>query len=188
MKTILCFCLSLMGFFAHAQITQRNLLCSTFKASDLEAALIAKTAWKPYPQSVAEWKALVNDSLINNIIKTAEGDLNYRFEPISATVSMDYVRSGDRERHAKISYGKRNVLTNLIIAESMEGKGRFMEAIMNGIWSIFEESFWGVPAHISHTGLPDVEHPVVELFGAETASLMAIADYFVGDKLDKINP
>ena len=63
-----------------------------------------------------------------------------------------------------------------------------MESILNGVWSICEESFWGVPAHISGTGLPDVEHPDVELFSAETAALMGLADYFVGDKLDKINP
>jgi hypothetical protein len=63
-----------------------------------------------------------------------------------------------------------------------------MEAILNGVWSICEESFWGVPAHIRETGLPDVENPVVELFSAETAALMGLADYFVGDKLDAINP
>jgi hypothetical protein len=80
------------------------------------------------------------------------------------------------------------VLLQFILAESMENKGRFMEPILNGLWSICEESFWGVPAHIPNTGLPDVDHPVVELFSAETAALMGLADYFVGDKLDKINP
>lgn len=76
----------------------------------------------------------------------------------------------------------------LIMAESMEGKGRFTEAIFNGIWSICEESYWGVPAHIGGTGLPDVERPVVDLFSAETAAVMALADYFVGDRMDSINP
>ncbi|WP_373331236.1 heparinase II/III domain-containing protein [Salmonirosea aquatica] len=33
-----------------------------------------------------------------------------------------------------------------------------------------------------------MENPVVELFSAETAALMGLADYFVGDKLDAINP
>jgi hypothetical protein len=77
---------------------------------------------------------------------------------------------------------------NLVLAESIEDKGRFTEAILNGVWSICEESFWGVPAHISGTGLPDVENPVVELFSAETAAVLGLTDYFTGEKLDKINP
>lgn len=77
---------------------------------------------------------------------------------------------------------------SLVLAESMEGKGRFVEQIMNGVWSICEESYWGVPAHIRNTGLPDVENPYVDLFAAETASCLAMVDYFIGNELDKINP
>ena len=76
---------------------------------------------------------------------------------------------------------------NLVLAESIENQGRFTEAIMNGVWSICEESYWGVPAHISSTGLPDVENPVVDLLAAETTAVLAFTDYFVGEKLDKIN-
>src|SRR6185503_10947122 len=173
---------------AFAQVTQRNILGKKYSLENIKEILIAKSEWKPYPKTAAEWKNLLPDSVIKNIIANGETALNYKFEPISATISLDFTRSGDRERHAKISYGKRNALTELILGESMEDKGRFTEAIMNGIWSICEESFWGVPAHIGSTGLPDVENPVVELFSAETASVLAIADYFTGEKLDKINP
>ncbi|MFN8356726.1 MAG: heparinase II/III family protein [Spirosomataceae bacterium] len=177
-------------FFVHqsfAQVAQRNILGTRYNLSTVQAALIPKNQWKPYPKTPTEWQAVVPDSVVKQVIKSGEKALSYHFESISATVSLDFVRSGDRERHGKISYGKRNALTELILAESMEGRGRFMEAIMNGIWSICEESYWGVPAHIRGTGLPDVENPVVDLFSAETASVMAIADYFVGEKLDGIN-
>ena len=175
-----------IGIFA--QVTQRNILGKKYSLENIKQTLITKTEWEPYPKTAAAWKAVLPDSIIKNIIANGEAALNFKFEPISATVSLDFTRSGDRERHGKISYGKRNALTELIFAETIEDKGRFTEAIMNGIWSICEESFWGVPAHIGSTGLPDVENPVVELFSAETASVMAIADYFVGEKLDKINP
>ena len=124
---------------------------------------------------------------LEKVIKEGERALKSDFEAISGSTSLDFVRSGDRLAHSKISFGKRNQLTTLILAESIEGKGRFMEAIFNGIWSICEESYWGVPAHISGTGLPDVENPVVDLFAAETASVLAMADYMIGDKLDDIN-
>jgi len=49
-----------------------------------------------------------------------------------------------------------------------------------------------VPAHLSvqkaRNGLPDVADPIVDLFGAETATTLALTDYLVGEKLDKVSP
>jgi hypothetical protein len=187
MKNQLLILLFLVSATATAQVTQRNILGKKYTLEAVKKAIIAKNDWKPYPKSATEWQTVLPDSVLKNIIANGEEALKYKFEPISGTISMDFVRSGDRERHGKISYGKRSALAELVIAESVEDKGRFMEAIFNGIWSICEESYWGVPAHISGSGLPDVENPVVDLFAAETAAVMGMADYFVGDKLDKIN-
>lgn len=171
-----------------AQVTQRNILTATYSIEDIKSSLVPGSDWKPWPTTGAGWLAALPDSVRRNVIADGEKALHYMFEPISATISLDFKRSGDRERHSEISFGKRNALVQLIMAETVEDKGRFTEAIMNGIWSICEESFWGVPAHIGSTGLPDVTHPVVELFSAETASVLALADYFTGEKLDSINP
>ena len=80
----------------------------------------------------------------------------------------------------------------MLLAEIYENKGRFIDPIINGVWSICEESFWGVPAHLPQTkeysGLMDVSKPFVELFSAETATLLAWVDYYLGDKLDAVSP
>ncbi|MEI7582329.1 heparinase II/III family protein [Runella sp.] len=187
MTKLFTFFLLLLTVCAHSQVTQRNILGNKYSLEAVKQSLIPQNQFKPYPKTAAEWKAALPDSVITKTIKAGEDVLNYKFEPISATLSLDFVRSGDRERHSKISFGKRNALIDLVVAESIEDKGRFTEAILNGVWSICEESFWGVPAHIGGTGLPNVENRVVDLFAAETASVLALADYFVGDKLDKIN-
>ena len=181
LTTVLLF-ISILG---QAQVTQRNILIKKYSLEDVKKTLIPKNEYKPYPKTSEEWQAAVPDSVLKQIVKAGEALLDLKFEAISATTSLDFVRSGDRERHGKLSYGKRIALTDLILAESVENKGRFTEAIMNGVWSICEESYWGVPAHIK--GLPDVENPVVDLFSAETAAVLGMADYFVGEKLDKIN-
>lgn len=168
-----------------AQVTQRNIFAKKYSLDDVKKSLIPLKEYHPYPKTPEEWQAAVPDSVLKDIVKNGEKLLDFKFEAISATISLDYVRSGDRERHGKLSYGKRNALIDLILAESIENKGRFVEAIMNGVWSICEESYWGVPAHIR--GLPDVENPIVDLFSAETASVLSMADYFVGEKLDKIS-
>lgn len=174
-------------FYVNAQPFPRNILGNKYALSTIKESLVSQNQFKPYPKTANEWKAALPDSVIKNVIKAGEAVLNYTFEPISATRSLDFTRSGDREQHSKISFGKRNALIELVLAESVEDKGRFTEAIMNGIWSICEESFWGVPAHISGTALPNVEDHIVDLFAAETGSVLALTDYFVGDKLDKIN-
>lgn len=185
MKKITFFLTLLFSTTLFAQVTQRNIFAKKYTLDDVKKTLIPLKEYHPYPKTPEEWQAAVPDSVLKDIIKSGEKLLEFKFEAISGTTSLDYVRSGDRERHGKLSYGKRNALTDLILAESVENKGRFVEAIMNGIWSICEESYWGVPAHIR--GLPDVENPVVDLFSAETASVLGMADYFVGEKLDKIS-
>jgi hypothetical protein len=176
-----------MGYYSLAQITPRHLLEKTYSFEKVKEVLIPFKAYHPYPKTTDDWKKVVPNETLEKVIKEGERALKSDFEAISGSTSLDFVRSGDRLAHSKISFGKRNQLTALILAEGIEGKGRFMEAIFNGIWSICEESYWGVPAHISGTGLPDVENPVVDLFAAETASVLAMADYMVGDKLDDIN-
>jgi len=173
------------GIFA--QITLRNIFEKQYSLEYVKKNLTPLSEWNPYPKTASEWKTAVPDSILTILVKEGEKALTYKFEPISASTSLDFVRSGDRERHSKISFGKRNILIQLILAESVEDKGRFTEAILNGIWSICEESYWGVPAHIGGTGLPNVENPIVDLFSAETASVLGMADYFMGEKLDKIN-
>ncbi|MFH1068673.1 MAG: heparinase II/III family protein [Candidatus Glassbacteria bacterium] len=79
-----------------------------------------------------------------------------------------------------------------MLAELIEGKGRFVEEIVNGLWLILEESSWVLPAHLglqrAGSGLPDVAEPVVDLFSAETVSLVAWTVYLVGDRLDEVSP
>lgn len=173
---------------AIAQVTPRNLLGKKYNLAAVQQALIPLNKWTPYPKTAAAWQAAVPAEALEKMIKNGEKAIDYVYEPITASIALDFVRSGDRLRHEHVSFVKRDQLIQLILAESIEDKGRFTESIMNGIWSICEESYWGVPAHIGHTGLPDVENPSVDLFTGETAGVLALADYFIGEKLDRINP
>lgn len=176
----------------NAQITHRNLLQRTWPASRLEQVLISQSTFRPFPKTPAAWKQILPDSILQQLVRNGENGLKESFPNIPASITLDFIRNGNRSRYEDISFGKRNRLWNLVLAESVEGKKRFMDAIVNGIWSICEESFWGSSAHLfiqkSGAGLPDVEHPVVDLFAAETAANLALADYFIGPGLDSISP
>jgi Heparinase II/III-like protein len=189
----------IFGPAANAQLTPRNLLSTQIDLAGLQRVLVSQTAWKPFPQSAAGWAKILPDSIRVILIKNGEACLEGRvagsgelFPDVPATVTLDFFRNGNRTRYENLSFGKRNRLWALVLAESVEGKGRFLDAILDGIWSISEETFWGASAHLflqkGGRGLPDAENPVVDLFAAETAANLAWADYFVGPELDSISP
>jgi hypothetical protein len=175
------------------QAQQQNLISGKYSPEQLKKILIPQAEWTPFPKldDRAGW-AKANQEMLQSYIKQAEGYLTYEWPYIPATKSLLIARTGDRDEYQTVSFKKREVLGTLLLAEIAEDKGRFIDPIINGVWSICEESFWGVPAHLPQTkeyaGLMDVSAPFVELFSAETATYLAWTDYFLGEKLDAVSP
>lgn len=176
---------------AQSQGPLRNLLTKISK-EDIVSNLIPLTKWHPFPQTAGDWEKILPDTISKAVVNQAEQVLKKPFMPLPASVMLEYIRIGNRGNYEAISFGKREQLFALALAESIENKGRFNDDIINGVWSICEESFWGVPAHLylqkNGLGLSDAEDPVVDLFAGETATTLALVDYLVGHKLDSISP
>jgi hypothetical protein len=159
----------------------------------LPRVLVRLDDYHPFPtwHEQPAWQAL-SDSVRHFYIKQAEELLNYQWPALPATLYLEFKRDGNRNHYEEPHFDRRTRLGQLIIGECMEGRGRFLDDIANGIWVICEESFWGLPAHMSAqkagVGLPDVAEPIVDLFAAETAGLMAWAHYLLGSELDKVSP
>lgn len=183
--------LLLLSLTSGSQVIHRDLLQKKYSLQSINGALISRTNWKPFPQSPQEWKQKVPDSVLTLLISNGEQALKKDFPVIPATIALEFTRNGNRTDYEGISFTKRVLLWDLVLAESIEGKGRFTDHIVDGIWSICEESFWGASAHLAPqkagAGLPDVEDPIVDLFAAETAADLAWTDYFVGPQLDKVS-
>ncbi|MBC8152500.1 MAG: hypothetical protein H7Z72_06280, partial [Bacteroidetes bacterium] len=177
---------------SRAQVTPRDILTTRFSAQAVQDALIPRADWRPYPNTPDAWRQALSDSLRQQLIQRGELAATKDFPGLPATLMLEYVRTTDRDRYQQASYAKRDQLLDLALAESIEGKGRFTDAILNGVWSICEESFWGVPAHLSAqragSGLPDVDDRIVDLFAAETAAALALTDYLVGAQLARLSP
>lgn len=133
------------------------------------------------------WKEL-RDPRREQILSRAEGYLGYAWPALPATAFMQYCRSGDRLAWETPSYARRGALETLVMAECIENGGRFMDDIVNGIWCICEETYWGVSAHHFREirPLPDVEEPYIDLFAACTGELLALTLYLLEDKLSDI--
>lgn len=151
--------------------------------------------YKYYPPATDReaWAKLPRD-YVNRAIAAAEANLGFTFSAIPATVFMKFLRTGNRVDFEDINFGKRYALNSLIIAECIEYKGRFLDDIINGIFSICEESAWQLPPHNSYPGmrgnqlLPDVTTPVLDLFACETGALLSTAYYLLGEAFDEVHP
>ncbi|MDW7695674.1 heparinase II/III family protein [Flammeovirgaceae bacterium SG7u.111] len=175
-----------------AQDAPRNFLQTSCGAACLETQLIPKEKWTPFPKygDRDSWESLP-DSLKTFYIKKGEEALGYTWPVLSATLTLQFVRESNRSKYEAEHFERREKLRDLVIAEVIEGKGRFVDEVMNGVWAICEETYWGVPAHLflqkDSFGLPNIEEPTVDLFAAQTASTLAWTDYLIGDKLDEVS-
>jgi len=183
----------LAAFLIVASQGPRNLLTGGLSEQSLAAALIPVAQWHPYPtiQDRAEWQG-VPQEIRAGFIREAQQYLGTTWERIPATVTLQYIRSGNRSNYDALNTRQREKLATLVFAEVFENQGRFLDEIADGIWAICEQTYWGSTAHLgmqrAGTGLPDVTEPIVDLFAAETGALLAWTDYLLGDRLDKVSP
>jgi hypothetical protein len=172
-------------------ILNRKTLGGRVTAASLQQAL--KLPWKPYPTLADRdpWTTLPAD-LRDSLVKRGEAVVGKPYAPLPASLWLEYARNGNRSHFEAVQSSRRSHLRDAVLAECVEGKGRFLEDIADGVWAICEETFWGIPAHLGAqrrgVGLPDVAEPIIELFSAETAALLAWTHHLAGPQLAKINP
>lgn len=106
----------------------------------------------------------------------------------------EFSKSGNRVRFEDKYFPRRRKLNRLIMAECAENKGRFLDDILDGLYLILEETTWCLPPHTSYERdakqetMPDVTRPIIDLFDAESAALVAFAEYLLRPVLADISP
>ncbi|MBY5420343.1 heparinase (plasmid) [Rhizobium leguminosarum] len=139
--------------------------------------------WNSVPQAVREL-----------VIGEAEETLARAWPLITASDYREFTATGNRSRFEELYFTRRRMLNNLVLGELVEGGARFLPKIVDGIFLIAEESGWQLPAHNAYERsgarlpLPDNSQPVVDLFAAETAALLATVVALLRDELDGISP
>ena len=162
---------------------------------------LAKTYHKPFqkfqPDAPAssrdDWENL-DTGLLSRLISDGADCQNQDWPVLTATDYLDYTRTGRRAYYEGKLFARRTLLNSMVLAECAEHEGNFMDSILNGIWSICEETSWCLPAHNSYIHdtpqlpLPDPKRPVIDLFSAETAAVLSTARYLLQSELDAISP
>lgn len=156
---------------------------------------IAPAPFVPFPSaSDRDFYEKLPDDLKADLIKHAEKYLHYSYPPINAVDYMAFCRTGNRTDYEALYFSRRHALNILVSAECIEYRGRFLDDIINGIFLLCEESGWQLPAHNTYIRdtpqliLPDISHPVLDLFACESGALLAVIHYLLKQALDKVSP
>ena len=155
-------------------------MCLCFFSTAAQTELLPR-ADAPY------WRDSVPESMRQSYIRYGEQYLGKTWEMLPFTVFSEFRTNGNRVNYESLNFEKRRHFAAIVMAEIMEGKERFTSDIINGMGSFCEETWWGIPAHYGKT-IPMTEDQTVDLFNAETASLVAWAAYMLKPKFDKLAP
>ena len=182
-----------ISLYSSEKEEELNLLSGKYTPERLKEIIIPAEQWHPFPRASeqAGWQKLPEKAWAAHL-RQGEKHLGCDWEIPKASIFLEFVRTGNRTNYQRIADGRRVKLAEMVVAECIEGKGRFLDDIMNGVWAVCEETYWGVPAHVGAQkkgpGLPDVKEPTVDLFAAETGMLLAWTHYLLGEQLDRISP
>ena len=128
------------------------------------------------------------------LISEGEKALRADYPQMLVSDYREFSLSGNRVRFETKYFERRRMLCDLILAECVEYRGRFMDKLLDGLYLILEETSWCLPAHNSYIRdtkqlpLPSDTKPVIDLFSAETAALLGMAELLLRQELFKISP
>ena len=158
-------------------------------------SILSEKPYTPFPRKEERiaWDNAHRDEIC------AWGDTAKQGYPmLTATDFLAFVRPEKSRKYEKSYFERRQKLMGAILAECVTNDGQYLDAIVDGLWCICEESTWVVSAHNGsvHEGvpppeeraLPDIHNPYIDLFSAQTAATLSFALYFHSEALDEISP
>ena len=191
MWTICCMLLFTTAMFAY---TERSLLQNSVTKEQLKEALVMNGAWVPYPaySDREGWNSLLNDEDRQTLINTGEKMLDYKWQVIRATDYLEYERSGERNIMQNPYEANRKAINVFMMAELAEGKGRFIDQLINGVFFSCEMTSWVLSAHLprqsTKRSMPDWREQIIDLGSGNYGSMLAWVYYFFHDTFDKADP
>lgn len=171
---ILLFCLSLSVFSVEA----RQGIASKQETDGL--------SFLPFPKAGDKyWRKQIPVAMRNDYIRLGNLYVNKPWNVIPDEVFAEFRTNGNRTHYENLSFGVRKQFACLVMAEVMQGKGRFLPSIRKGLHYFMEkERWWGIPAHYPKDH-PERNVQTVDLFNAETAGMLAWTLYMLENELDK---
>jgi hypothetical protein len=185
----------LMFSFENLSAQDRNLLQKAISPDQLEGLLIKDQKWVTYPDYTDRegWDKLTG-SLKQVLIVAGEKRLDYQWQTVPLSAYLEYERSGNRSLVDSPYNENTYALNILVLAELAEGKGRFMDQIINGVWYFCDMSSWANPNGLLATSatrpsrpFPNPNEQVIDLVTGDMGSLLAWTYHFLKAPMDQVH-
>jgi len=193
-KPLLFFLFTLLLLFPYSFTqAQKNLLVSLGDKAAVQEALLPVDRWVSYPKysDRSGWDKLTGENKWE-IIKQGEQYLGYEWKVIKATDYLAYERDGTRTIMENPFNANNTALMHLFLAELAEGKGRFLDQIINGVWHTCDMRSWVLSAHqpVQKTkrSLPDEHEVIIDLTSGDLGSMLSWIHFFLATEFDKVDP
>ena len=146
----------------------------------------AQAFFAPFPKASDKyWRKDVPVAMRNDYIRLGNQYLNKPWNAIPNSMFAEFRTNGNRTRYEAASFGIRKQFACLVMAEVVQGRGRFLPSIRKGLHYFMEkEPWWGIPAHYPKDH-PEKNVQPVDLFNAETADMLAWTLYMLEDEINK---
>ena len=172
---------------------QPNRLTEMYRNMKGQNVFVPGGDWFPYPaySDRNAWAGLLGDNT-DFLVGAGEKYLNYVWQSVPATAYLAYERTGERPIMENPLKENRLALNSLVLAELAEGKGRFLDQIINGVWHMSHMPSWVLSAHLprqrSKRTLPDPAEQLIDLGSAALGAQIAVAYHFFKEEFDKVDP
>lgn len=196
MKTKSFFSLIVFVFLSCIKVaayTERNFLQHVAAQKSLAECLVLNQKWVQYPsyKDREGWSRFLGEYK-DEIIKNGESLLGYTWKVVKATDYLEFERSGNREIMERPFDDNNQAIVRLMLAELAEGRGRFIDQLINGVFHTCEMTSWALSAHLvtqpTHRALPTPIYPLIDLTAGDLGSLLSWVYYFMHEEFDKIDP
>lgn len=191
----LSLCLLFMLTISARAYTERNMLQKVVGSEEqLKQILMMNQSWIPYPayHDRAGWDALLGEKYKTDLIREGERLLNYEWLLVRATDYLEFERTGNRYVMQDRLNKNRSAINSLMFAELAEGKGRFIDQLINGVYLSCEITSWVYSAHLSRQtskrSLPDFREQVIDLSAGGYGAMLSWVYYYFHEAFDKVNP
>jgi len=188
MKKIVAALFLCLTIFSVNAKEQRDILQKEAQEIDIAGAMVKDFSELNFPtyEDRKFWENLPV-SIRKEYISEGEKFLDYDWPAVKATDYLEIIRSGDRRQGAYAA--PRRALLAVLMAELVEGEGRFTDQIINGVWYYSEQTWWGWSAHLPNPrGLPDIKNPSIDLGVGEIANILSWTWFLFKDEFDNVHP
>ena len=185
--------ISFVFFTINTLLAGQSLLTKQCDIETIPQIFIEGDSWINFPKYEDRdyWNKIspeIKDVVIERGIRAA------KTPPVTLT-GYDYLlfRQGDLyDAVSQKILSKKTRLEDLILAEIVDGKGRFINEICNSVWDLCAMNSWSGPEsqylQTGQMGIPSYDKVVVDELSGEIAGILSWSYYFFKNEFDKVDP